>query len=154
MFRRSYWRYSIQKVLLKFRKIHRKTLVLDSIFIKLQDWGLQLIKKRLWHRCFLVKFAKLVKIFYLLLRATACECYEGLHETFLFLCLFLVFVVVQIGPNSAKYFVFMWFVLFVLCSFLLIFLSLAFRLLHKISISMYFILAQEKRQPSPTDTLC
>ena len=42
---------SVKMVFLKFRKFYRKTPVLESLFIK----------KRLQHRCFLVKFAKFLR---------------------------------------------------------------------------------------------
>ena len=46
----------------KFRKIHRKTPVPESLFNKVA--GLRpatLLKKRLWHRCFPVNFAKFLR---------------------------------------------------------------------------------------------
>ena len=47
----------------KFRKIHRKTLVLEFLFFN-KVAGLRdktLLKKRLWHRCFPVNFAKFLR---------------------------------------------------------------------------------------------
>ena len=44
---------------LKIHKIHRKTLVPDPLFNKAADLRpATLLKKRLWHRCFLVNFVK------------------------------------------------------------------------------------------------
>ena len=45
----------------KFCKLHRKALVLQSLFKKLAAEGLQFIKKRHQHRCFSVKFAKFLR---------------------------------------------------------------------------------------------
>ena len=53
---------SVKKVFLEFRKIHRKTPVPESLFNKVA--GLRpatLLKKRLWHRCFPVNFAKFLR---------------------------------------------------------------------------------------------
>ena len=50
-------------VFLKTRNIHRKTLVLESLFDKVE--GLQacnVIKKRLQHRYFAIKIAKFLRI--------------------------------------------------------------------------------------------
>ena len=55
-------RCSVKKVFLKFRKIHRKTPVPEPLFNKVA--GLRpatLLKKRLWHRCFPVNFAKFLR---------------------------------------------------------------------------------------------
>ena len=46
----------------KFRKLHRKALVLESLFEILQAQGLQLHKKRLQHSYFPVKFSKFLRI--------------------------------------------------------------------------------------------
>ena len=45
----------------KFRKIHRKTPVSESFFYKVAGWPVTLIKKRLWHRCFPMTFAKFLR---------------------------------------------------------------------------------------------
>ena len=46
----------------KIRKIHRKISVPESLFlIKLQAMPAILLKKRLWHRCFPVNFAKFLR---------------------------------------------------------------------------------------------
>ena len=45
----------------KFCKLHRKALVLESLFKKLKAFGLHLHKIRLQHRCFPVKFAKFLR---------------------------------------------------------------------------------------------
>ena len=43
-------------------KFHRKTPLPEPLFlIKLQVWGLQLFKKRDWHRCFPVNFVKFLR---------------------------------------------------------------------------------------------
>ena len=47
-------RCSVKKVYLKFREIHRKTPVPESLFKTL-------LKKRLWHRCFPMNFVKFSK---------------------------------------------------------------------------------------------
>ena len=50
----------------KFRKIYRKTPnARVSFLIKLQAWHAILLKKRLWHRCFPVNFAKFLRITFL-----------------------------------------------------------------------------------------
>ena len=47
----------------KFCKIHRKTPVPESLFNKVEIFksSLFLLKKRLWHRCFPVNFAKFLR---------------------------------------------------------------------------------------------
>ena len=51
------WRYSVKKsVFAKFCKIHRKTSVPESF-----NRPATLFKKRLWHRCFPVNFAKFLR---------------------------------------------------------------------------------------------
>ena len=57
--RSSHRRCSLKKMFQKFRKLHRKTPVLESLFNKVA--GLKtcnLIKKRFQRRCFLLKFLK------------------------------------------------------------------------------------------------
>ena len=49
----------LKKVFLKIRKLHRKTPLVESFLIKLQVFSLQVLKKRLQHKYFPVKFAKL-----------------------------------------------------------------------------------------------
>ena len=56
--RTSYWRCSVKKVFVKFRKSHKKANVLESLFNKLA--GLKdcsFIKKRLQQKSFLVSIA-------------------------------------------------------------------------------------------------
>ena len=45
----------------KFCKLHKKTPVLETFLIKLQLSPCKLFKKRLQHKCFPVKFAKLLR---------------------------------------------------------------------------------------------
>ena len=60
--RSSHWRCSVKKGVLKFRKFHRKTPVLDSLLNKVTDFqACNFIKMGLQHRCFPVKFAKVLR---------------------------------------------------------------------------------------------
>ena len=53
------WRCSSNRCSLKFRKFHRKTPGLESLFNKVASpQACNLIKKRLQHMCFPVKYAK------------------------------------------------------------------------------------------------
>ena len=57
--RRSRQRFYIEKVVLN---IHRKTIVLESLFNRLAGFKTcDFLKKRLQHRCFFVKLAKLLR---------------------------------------------------------------------------------------------
>ena len=60
----------------KFRKFHKKTSVLDSLFNKVVL--LNFIKKRLQHRCFLVKLAKFVRTSFF---AEPLHCFWGVQAT-------------------------------------------------------------------------
>ena len=54
-------RYTSEQVFLKFRNVHRKISVLGFLFNKYLDLkACSFIKKRLQHRCFPVKFAKIL----------------------------------------------------------------------------------------------
>ena len=55
------WRCSVKKVLLKFRKINRKTPVPACNFIKKETQPAILFKKRLWHMCLSVNFVKFLR---------------------------------------------------------------------------------------------
>ena len=60
--RSSHRRRSLKKGVLKFRKFHRKTPVLESLFSKVAGLrACNFIKKRLQQRCFPVKFAKFLR---------------------------------------------------------------------------------------------
>ena len=49
----------------KFRKFHRKTPLLESVFKKVADpQACNFVKKRLHHRCYLVKSAKFLRTLY------------------------------------------------------------------------------------------
>ena len=54
-------RYSIKKYSEKFHKINRKTPVPEIFFKKSKPSPATLLKKSLWHRCFPVNFAKLLR---------------------------------------------------------------------------------------------
>ena len=57
---------SVKKIFLEISQIHKKAPVPESFFNKVA--GLRpttLLKKRLWHRCFPVNFAKFLKILFL-----------------------------------------------------------------------------------------
>ena len=61
-FRSSHPRCYVKKVFLKIsQNSHENTCARVSFLIKLQARGLLLLKKRLWHRCFLVNFAKFLR---------------------------------------------------------------------------------------------
>ena len=53
--------YFSKQVLLKFRKIHRKTPVLKSLFNKVAGLGCNFVRKRLQKRCFRVIIAKFLR---------------------------------------------------------------------------------------------
>ena len=56
------WRCSSNRCSLKFRKFHRKTPGLESLFNKVASpQACNLIKKRLQHRCFPMKYAKFLR---------------------------------------------------------------------------------------------
>ena len=61
-FRSSHWRWSMRKAVLKaFATLTRKH-VLESYFNKIANLKVSnLIKKRLWHRCFPVNIAKFLR---------------------------------------------------------------------------------------------
>ena len=64
-FRTSHQKCSIKKVLLKLsQNSQENTCARASFLIKLQASGCNFIKKRLWHRCFLVSFPKIFKVTY------------------------------------------------------------------------------------------
>ena len=55
----SHRRWSLRKVVFRnFAKFSGKHLCQSLFLIKLQLWAYNFIKKRLWHRCFSVDFAK------------------------------------------------------------------------------------------------
>ena len=55
------WRCSWKRYCYKFHKIHKKNLCQSLFFNKVADQACNFIKKRLWHRCFPVNFAKFLK---------------------------------------------------------------------------------------------
>ena len=58
-YRSSHHRAYEKRCSQKFHKIHRKTLVPEPLFNKIADLSpATLLKKKLWHRCFPVNFAK------------------------------------------------------------------------------------------------
>ena len=60
--RSNHRRCSVKKCYKKFRKFHRKTSMLESLFNKVPCLQVcNFIKKRLQHRCFPVKFAKFLR---------------------------------------------------------------------------------------------
>ena len=57
------WRCSVKKVFLDISQNSREnTCARVSFLVKLQAWGLTLLEKRLWHRCFSANFAKFLRI--------------------------------------------------------------------------------------------
>ena len=62
-FRCSHQRFSGRKDILRnFAKFTGKHCARVSFLIKLQDWGAaNLLKKKIWHRCFPVNFAKFLR---------------------------------------------------------------------------------------------
>ena len=58
----------------KFRKFHRETLVLESLFNKAGLLAYNFIKKRLRRRCFPVKFAKFSRTYFLQNNSGGCFC--------------------------------------------------------------------------------
>ena len=55
-------RYFVKRCSQKFRKIHKKTTVPESLFNKVADpRPATLLKKRLWHRCFPMNFVKFLR---------------------------------------------------------------------------------------------
>ena len=57
--RSSHERYSVKKLFLEIsQNPQENTCARDSFLIKLQAAGATLLKKRLWHRCFSMNFAK------------------------------------------------------------------------------------------------
>ena len=63
IYRSSHWRCSIRKVFLKIsQNLQKNTFVRVSYLIKFQASACNFIlKKRLWHRCFTVNFAKFLR---------------------------------------------------------------------------------------------
>ena len=66
MSRSSHRRYSVKKLLLQIlQNSQENTCLRVSFLIKLQARPATLLKKRLWHRCFPVNFAKFVRATFL-----------------------------------------------------------------------------------------
>ena len=62
IFRRSHWRFSIKKAILKYFDIHRKTPVQGSSFNKLEGpQACNFIKKRLQQKYFLANIVKFIR---------------------------------------------------------------------------------------------
>ena len=78
-FRRSHWRYSVKKLILKILQDSQENHLFQSLFFnKVTVLSLQLLKKRLWHRCFLVSIASLQNTtgrLLLLFESSAFHCY-------------------------------------------------------------------------------
>ena len=57
---------SLKIVVFKISQMSRKTPVPESFLNKVTGWSTTLLKKRLWHRCFLVTFVKFSRTSFLL----------------------------------------------------------------------------------------
>ena len=65
----------------KFRKIHRKTPVSESLFKQsFRPQSSNFIKKRLWHRCLPVNFSKFSRTFFNRTPLDDCFCLERLRK--------------------------------------------------------------------------
>ena len=80
------WRCSVKNVFWKFREIHTRKHLCQSLFFN-KVAGLRsatLFKKRLWHKCFPVNFAKFLRTFFFTEHLRSLLLHIGLFSCFTF----------------------------------------------------------------------